>query len=447
MNEIIINFPGSYEHTLNAIVLALLNEKSLLIKNPYPKLDVHLYNSYLSERNVFLEYVQDSLKVRVGEEALGFAHAAESQRFEIDDPVAIYLALKCGDKIKFRKDGSEDYQRHILLLRRLGFRFFLPARHDEKVYDYDCIVRYKPNKVKYNFSPSNYHLAGFLYKVAAICGCQVEVLAKFDISELGAAAVHPLRIEFENLAKKSDEEDELQKRLAKLSKNKKKDPFHLRISGYEFDCPDEIILPSDALLTAYSTVLALRGSENEIRISNLNKDSEVDALCTILSKLNANCTFQKASGDRSVNNYSLTIKPGELTAKKVDDAKLRICRQAFAPLALAAALTPGKTILRGLPEASSLWRGRISVISEILGSASVRVGEIEDGIVIESPAEYGDIKYHKYADPYLQLFQFCAALMFNTQPLSGDFFDISGHYPDFPEYLKKIRSNAKMIAS
>jgi 5-enolpyruvylshikimate-3-phosphate synthase len=182
--------------------------------------------------------------------------------------------------------------------------------------------------------------------------------------------------------------------------------------------------------------------KDNVKIGPIGQFENEKTFVNILSKFGVNATIQKIG---SAHYYA--IQADKLNGRKIDEHQMRTFPEAFGPLSILAAFAKDKTILRGLPTSSSLWQGRISGVAETLSTAGVRIGEVEDGFVIEPPKEFADISYREFDDPYLQLVQLTAAIVINSKPLTAEFFSAYKYYPHFQTCLDKIRPRAKSLAS
>jgi 5-enolpyruvylshikimate-3-phosphate synthase len=440
LNPIIIH--GSKKHTINAIVSALLTDKELVVENPYPNFDTNTYNTFLKKHEYEIKYQNNSLVVaKTNKENAPIIESGNTQ-FHIDDTLALTLSLKFGEKIDFMREESEDFNRTLLILRRFGVKFA-----DDDPEEPSSVMRvesFTPTKIKFNFLESNYYLAGFLARLSVICNTETEILSKFNVIDSLPDEVWPLNIVFSNLKKPMEETDELEKRLQRLQGTQKQQSYHYRINTTNDEMSEKLMLNADPLECAYLGVLSIVGHNEPSILGNLHPFAPDNAFIRIISKLGAKAEIIK-SGEPE--QFFMKVSSGKPVAKKTNEQLMRICNYSFGPLALLACFAEGKTILRGLAKSSSLWQSRIDGITSILSTADVRVGEIEDGIVIEPPQELSDIKHQEFDDPYLQLSQFAAAVAINSKSLDAEFFDFSKHYPQFQEYLNTIRAKPKSLAN
>ncbi len=437
-----IKLNGSKQHTLNAIAAAIITKRQIQIANPYPGLDIKHYNTLMNKYERAIKYNEDMLEVTSLENGPG--EGAREKAFEIDDILALVSALRMGVKVGFIREANEDFERKLLILRRMGVKF---AEDDtENPSGHLHLQSFKPTKIKFNFMKSNYYLAEFISRVAIICEIETEIISKFDIAGFLPDLIYPLAIGIDTLQKNQEASDELGKRLQRLKSAKKEQKYHFRIKAASTEKNDKITLPADPLLSAYSAVMAIIQKAEDVSIGPLIKSDADKLFARILNRFGAKADFIKIM-ESDEECYNLRAVEEKLAARKIDEGLLRGCNYVFGPLALLASFLKGKTILRGLAKSSSLWRERVDGMARILSSAGVRVGEIEDGLVLEPAQEFTDIPYHEFDDPYLQLAQFATAAVINSKPLTTEFFGYGKAFPHFQAAMDKLRPAAKSLAS
>lgn len=436
-----ISLRGSKQHTLNAIAMAIINERQIQIANPYPNLDLELYNALLRKYGRALKYNEGLLELISTETIMD--ETASEKAYEIDDILALVSALRMGVKVTFIREDNEDFERKHLILRRMGVKFVEddPENRVEHFY----IKGFKPTKIKFNFMRSNYYLAEFIARTAITCEIETEIISKFDLTGFLPDMIYPLEIGIDNLQKDKQASDELERRLQKLKASKKERKHHFRIRHSKVDAANRITLPADPLLCAYSAVMAVIQKAEDVSVGPLIKSDTDMLFARILSRFGVKVDFVKVA-EVDKERFSIAAVEEKLTARKIDEGFLRGCNYVFGPLALLAAFLKGKTILRGLAKSSSLWRKRVDGMARILTSAGVRVGEIEDGMVLEPAQELTDVAYHEFDDPYLQLAQFATAVMINSKPLTTEFFGYGKAFPHFQASLDKLRPTVKSLA-
>ncbi|HEQ99850.1 MAG TPA: hypothetical protein ENO22_10985 [candidate division Zixibacteria bacterium] len=439
----ILNIPGSKGHTLNAIALALKADRELTIKNPHPKVDLDKYRAIIGSRGFKAEYDGDDLALKKIES--DYEGSQPVALFDLDDPIALLAAISFKLPVRFLLEENEDFERKFLILRRLGVEFGSVRKVNDK--NAVAMESFNPVKVKFNFQESNFYLANYIGLICAVCGLETEFLSKIDVVKPLAEHLFPFSLSLENLRKAVDETDELEKRLRKLQKHRPEENSHYRIKGVSLDLPDRVSLPADPFMTALAAVIAAIDSEEDAIIGPLMESEGEKTFAKILTKLGLACDFYKHLYEDGAELSFFKVGSGRLSGRKIEEHLMRAFIEGFGALAVLASFADDKTILRGLPSSSSLWQSRISGVADILSTAGIRIGEVEDGFVIEPPAERGDIVCREFDDPYLQLIQLAAGLLINEKPLTTEFFQPISRYPHFKGIIDKFRPRSKSLAS
>lgn len=433
--DTIIRIAGSKKHTLNALAYALATDSKLVVENPYLYIDTDYYNNLIDQHPFQIKYDMGMLVILKQSENADVP--PPPIMFDIDNPVGLLLATKFGEKISFAIENTEDFERKILILRRMGTKF---GDEDKLAHVYP-VQNFHPVKIKFNFQESNYYLAEYVACMTALSGLDTEFLSKINVVSNLQQELFPFTLDIENLKKKKDETNELEKRLQKLKKARRDVRYHYRVKRSDNENSGSIKLPADSYVAAMAAVLTLLTRKDNVKIGPLGQFENEKTFVSILTKLGVKASIIKIDSE-----YFYSIEADKLIGRKIDENQMRAFPEAFGPLAILASFANDKTILRGLATSSSLWHSRISGVASILTSAGVRVGEIEDGFVIEPPKEFTDIEYNEFKDPYLQLVQLAAAIVINSKPLTSEYFSANKHYPHFHTCLDKIRPKAKSLA-
>ncbi len=439
----ILNIPGSKSNTLNAVALALKVDRGMIIRNPYPKVELDKYSEILASRGFKAGFKGPDFILEKTEG--DSVESRPAMLFDLDDPVALLAAMRFELPVKFLLEENEDFERRFLILRRFGVEFGSIQKLNNK--NVITIESFEPVKVKFSFQESNFYLANFAGMICALFDLETEFLSKIDVIKPLAEDLFPFNMGLENLRKPVDETDELEKRLRKLRKNRPEESFHYRVKGLPSELPEYISLPADPFMTALAVVIAGVDSKEKMVVGPLMESESEKTFAKILTRFGLTCDFHKHSDRNGTELHYFRIKPGKICGRKIEENLMRGFIKGFGPLALFASFADDKTILRGLPSSSSLWQSRISGVADILSTAGIRVGEVEDGFVIEPPQERADITYQNFDDPYLQLIQLAAGILINEKPLTAEFFQPMSKYPHLKSILDKIRPRSKSLAS
>lgn len=447
MTDKLILVPGSKRHTINSLLAGILTKQDVTIANPYPGLDLDTYRPLLNSAGYDLSKNEGKLVLEKNEsvEAESSNFVDSKTIFQVDDRLALALNLKHNMKLDYRRENSEDFERKVLVLRRTGVEL-AEGNGDQDDAEKINFHSFNPVKIKFNFATSNYNMAETVGLMNSLSGKDYELLADFDLADLIELSNYPLSYELQNLAQ-HEEEDELAKRLKRLRKKSGKNSFHYRLKNLQKLEDNEIMLPADPMISSFLVISAVCNN-SDIALGYLKPFNCDQTFVRILNRLGLKADLQKTSSEKSQPGHIIKVSPDVLTGRKIDEKQMRHCLYAFAPLSIMAMFATGKTILRGLPGSSSKWTSRIDGVARILTSAGARVGEIEDGLVIEPPLhDFNEVEIRKLNDPYLMLTQFTAAVLINREILPPETFSFSKTYPHYQDLLKQVTSLKKSLAS
>lgn len=447
MTDKLILVPGSKRHTINALLAGIIADRDVTIANPFPGIDSDSYRNHLSSAGFDLYSFENKLVLAKKEKqsAESALLAQHKTSFQIDDRLALALNLRHNMNLSYRRENSEDFERQVLVYRRTGVEIS-EDNGDQNQPEQINFRSFRPVKIKFSFATSNYHMAETVGLMNSLSGKDYELLADFEFSDIIEESNFPLRYELKNLVS-DEEEDELTKRLRRMKKKSSRQRYHYRLKHLPKLEDNEIVLPADPMISSFLIISAVC-NKSDVSLGYLKPFACDHTLIKILNRLGLKAELHKTSREIKSPGHIFRVGPDNLTGRKIDEKQMRHCLHAFAPLSILAMFAVGKTILRGLPKSSSLWRTRIDGVARILSTAGARVGEIEDGLVIEPPLhDFSEVGIHKYSDPYLLLTQFTAAVLTNRELLPPEAFGFSKSYPHYQDLLKQITSLKNSLAS
>ncbi len=343
-----------------------------------------------------------------------------------------------GGDVVIRKPSVSDDDRdtRLLLFRRMGIDY---DRIEDDNILYCRPTLNPPEKIKYALPDKNYHLVDSLSDGVLVSGCQVEISSHVEIDRPLASSSGSTGLTFEQVIEES-EEDELDRRLRRLKPKEEEKKFVYRLAKQAESAPIQIELPGDHLVALFVGAMALSRRKSSVTVRGLLKSPAIALAFKLFSKLGAEVSVS----DSEVETDTLALcditfsRTGDLTGKRFGGDAVRGLPEISIPLALAGMFASGKTVVRDLPFGSADWRLRVSHVREILHSCGARVGEIEDGLVVEAGQEYAVSRYHEIDDCLCDLLQQSLALILDHD--SG--FSSPSHFQDsrlFRIYQKLVQ--------
>lgn len=292
----------------------------------------------------------------------------------------LVLAHAEGDlSLAMPDDTGDDFETALILLRRMGFDYELIEGNGERV----CRPTVSPTPtIKYRLPEKNYHLVQSLAAGVMASGCSVELTAGIEVDSSRWDSLPALGINFDSI-KASDEQDELARRLSRI-KSTKQSEFKYTLERKDNGETSEIALPGDYVLGLFVAGLVCMRKKSSATLLNLPDTGVVSSGFRMLAKLGADVVIRQSKREQPSSSIEVSVSSAKLTGKRIGGNAVRSCPEAFCVLASLGMIAEGKTVIRDLPFGSEAWRRRVSHVREILDSCGARVGEVEDGLVIES---------------------------------------------------------------
>lgn len=348
-----------------------------------------------------------------------------SDPIDVNSPMSIFdsedffrkmlvLAQTGGDlSLAMPDEMSNDFETTLIVLRRMGFDYELVEGNGDRV----CkpLLSATP-AIKYKLPEKNYHLVQSLAEGVMASGCSVELTAGFEVDSSRWDSLSALGISFESI-KADEEQDELARRLSRI-RSTRQNEFKYMMRKKDNGNVSEIALPGDYVLGLFVAGLACMRKNSTITLLNLPDTGVVTSGFRLLAKLGVDVVIKQSKGDKSSSSIQVSVSSAELAGKRIGGNQVRSCPEAFCVIASLGMIADGKTVIRDLPFGSDLWRHRVSQIREILDSCGARVGEVEDGLVIESG---NDLMMTRYIDTNDRLCDLLQQMLSLSLPHHADY--------------------------
>ncbi|MCK4657184.1 MAG: hypothetical protein KAT85_09115 [candidate division Zixibacteria bacterium] len=302
--------------------------------------------------------------------------------------------------LKLPVDTANDFETEFLLFRRMGFECELIGENDSRL---RSLSMTPTRAIKYSLPKKNYHLIEPLIAGVMASGCSVELISPFEIDYSKWGAFPALGIEIKPVVKNA-EENELTRRINRLrSVSKKEFKYTVRRTGL----PEEIglLLPGDHLLGLFAAGLVCMRRNSSVRLLNLASTHGVTSAFRMIAKMGAEVSIKDVKADHATPLCEVIVTSDKLTGKRFGGDSVRACPEASCVVAALGMIAEGKTVVRDLPFGSSIWCKRVGYVREILNSCGARVGEIEDGLVVEAGEDLMMMTYRDTGDELCELLQ------------------------------------------
>jgi hypothetical protein len=302
--------------------------------------------------------------------------------------------------LKLPEDTASDFETELLLFRRMGFECKLAGANDSRL---RSLSMTPTRAMKYTLPEKNYHLIEPLIAGVMASGCLVELISPFEIDHSNWGAFPALGIEVKPVLKNT-EENELTRRMNRLkSVSNREFKYIMRRTGQAEKI--RLLLPGDHLLGLFAAGLICMKRNSNVRLLNLANTHGVASSFRMLAKMGAEVSINCVKADQSTPLCEVAVSSSKLTGKRFGADSIRACPEASCVVAGLGMIAEGKTVIRDLPFGSSSWCKRVGHVREIIDSCGARVGEIEDGLVVEAGEDLMMMTYLDTGDEPCELLQ------------------------------------------
>ena len=213
----------------------------------------------------------------------------------------------------------------------------------------------------------------------------------------------------EEEAEKIEETEEYRflRRRKKADKPKK----WIKVKGKENLLAQNISLPNDSFLSSLFLVPALLLKNSQITLKNVYLNESFSEFLQIIKRMGGNIQIARNEKKGFFNSVDIMAESSSLKGRKIDGSKFSENPNLLLLLALLGAKAEETTLIR---KASFLRQGsidRLKILTENLRQMNLKVGELNDGLVIEGKKELEGAEFDCGDDPYLSLVFSVAGLL------------------------------------
>jgi len=396
-----VDLPPSQSIAERALRWGILQRREVILKNATALVASPAVVDLISTTGFELRYNDDIIEMRRAE------NVRENTSISPDNMDSFLQHLVAfapnGEDVVIHKpeDSDDDHETRLLLFRRMGIDY-------DRVEDEDITMcrptLNPPESIRYTLPERNYHLVESLSEGVLTSGCQVDLCSPIGMEKPLMSTFSSLGLSFEQVIEEG-EEDELERRLKRLKPKEIEREFVYRISRNSDPTPIEMTLPGDFELALFLASAVLSRKKSSVVIRGLLKSTSIISAFRLFGKAGADVSV--TDGDSSeLPLCNITVgRSGDLAGKRFGGDSIRALPEVAIPLAVMGMFASGKTVIRDLPFGSVEWQRRVSNVREILDSCGARVGEIEDGLVVEAAPEYSMTRYIETGDPLCELLQ------------------------------------------
>jgi 3-phosphoshikimate 1-carboxyvinyltransferase len=221
------------------------------------------------------------------------------------------------------------------------------------------------------------------------------------------------------------------KRKPKTQKAK----YRLTLEGNKDLNPQNIDLPRDALLAIFFTALAIFVKRSQIELGKINAESTNFRIVQLLKNMGAEIWIKKTKEGNNLNTAQITALSSDIKGRKINLPELD---QVLPMLSVIACLSQEATILRGLKELRNGKTDKLKIVSDNLRKMGAKIGELEDGLVIEGKGNLNGAELDGKGDFSISLGLLLASLLAEEESKISDFEKVLEYYPNIFELLDSV---------
>jgi 5-enolpyruvylshikimate-3-phosphate synthase len=398
--ELVLQPRADYQSALAALCFAALKNQPTSIIG-VERTDVILqFEDFLTSGGIICEWSDTTVTV----------DPARKKPFEFGQRFADYVSFKfatalastsAGSSIVLIEDVDETVQMTVLALRRLGAELEFVAGKKSRMHVKQAVG----HAIKYHLKRESAKIVPLLVIAMAAIGKKCELFDLFADSRFDDIFQHFLS-DFQRKNLLDDEpEDELERRLRKLSPKVGEYRSHVTIDGGVNDVESSIALRPDTELAAYLAAGMNSFAGGKLILKGFVGD---DISNTPLGQLRRMGVEFVPYNEGDLRGY--LVKKSNIKGRRVAYEQLHDYPDAVGALALAASLGEGTSVIRSSPFNTHREESRRRRLCEIIRTMGAKIAEIDDGLVVEGRKELSADTVNAANDPVCILLATAATL-------------------------------------
>lgn len=238
-----------------------------------------------------------------------------------------------------------------------------------------------------------------------------------------------------------DDEDELERRLKKLTKNNVLEPRGdlYKLKGHQNPKPGStLMIPGDISASALFTAAAVLVKNSDLVIEDVCLNPTRIGYLDILDKMRAEISFDANSRMGYEPTGMITAKHGPLKGRRIVGETIPTIIDELPIMAVIATQAQGTTVIRDAFELRHKETDRIKTVVSNLRKMGARIGELEDGMAIDGGTELEGAEITTYGDHRLAMAFAIAGLVARSETVIKDAECVNTSHPTFWENLESI---------
>ena len=225
-----------------------------------------------------------------------------------------------------------------------------------------------------------------------------------------------------------------------ISQEERNNKNFISLEGQKFLSPVSIKVPGDPSSAAYPVVAGLICKNSNIKIKNVLLNPTRDGLYRCLDEMGAKITYSNKKNEAGEITYDLEVKSSSLKPIDVPAERAPSMIDDYPILAVAASLTNGISIFRGLSELKVKESDRLSGIYNFLSKNGIGVKIDSNNLIINGSSEgpKGGGLVETNLDHRIAMSSIILGMVSDQPIIIDDIDTIKTSFPNFIELMKKL---------
>ena len=226
----------------------------------------------------------------------------------------------------------------------------------------------------------------------------------------------------------------------KISQEERNNKNFISLEGQKFLSPVSIKVPGDPSSAAYPVVAGLICKNSNIKIRNVLLNPTRDGLYRCLDEMGAKITYSNKKNEAGEITYDLEVKSSSLKPIDVPAERAPSMIDDYPILAVAASLTNGISIFRGLSELKVKESDRLSGIYNFLSKNGIGAKIDSNNLIINGSSEgpKGGGLVETNLDHRIAMSSIILGMVSDEPVIIDDIDTIKTSFPNFIELMKKL---------
>ena len=225
-----------------------------------------------------------------------------------------------------------------------------------------------------------------------------------------------------------------------ISQEERNNKNFISLEGQKFLSPVNIKVPGDPSSAAYPVVAGLICKNSNIKIRNVLLNPTRDGLYRCLDEMGAKITYSNKKNEAGEITYDLEVKSSSLKPIDVPAERAPSMIDDYPILAVAASLTNGISIFRGLSELKVKESDRLSGIYNFLSKNGIGAKIDSNNLIINGSSEgpKGGGLVETNLDHRIAMSSIILGMVSDEPVIIDDIDTIKTSFPNFIELMKKL---------